>query len=181
MCITWFNSPHDLEGIDLNKEFLSWLTFSGSTTRRLKDQYNIDLKVIVLSQGALPLWHPYYNVAPKYSWARTSSLLVMKKPWMLASVVLSPEAILHRDVQKIFALGSKSIGSVIHNDPSLIRTNIKYSVISSKKLPDNIVDCDKSLCVRHSDVVWNKIVFSIVEVFLPHPLFTPGFALKKKL
>lgn len=167
MSIVWYNSPAELLGINPSREFLSWLTYTGSTTKRLEKEFNINLVVKLLSRGNVPSWHPDYNNIPRFSWSRNSYLYVEDKPWMLASIVLEPGAILKKDMQQVFTLGENPIGNLLYSGSKVERSDVQFALVNSSTLPLDFIS-NTPLVAKKSTISSRFGCFYILEIFLPH-------------
>ena len=169
----WYEDPKGLLSENVHPEFMHWLMLKTSTTRRLRQKYNLNLDVDLLSQGDVPSWHPDKESIAKNNWSRNTLLSVQGIPWMLASVVI-PSSFHHKtSMKKIFNLGESSIGNLLYEESNSERFGLRFAVVRANCLPNIIGDIDSSngsLLVKSSLIKFDGVDISIMEIFLPHPV-----------
>ena len=169
----WYEDPKCLLSENIHPEFMDWLMLKSSTTTRIRQKYNLNLDVDLLSQGDVASWHPDKDNIAKNSWSRNTLLSVQGIPWMLASVVI-PRSFHHKkSMQKIFQLGESPIGNLLYEKSNNERFDLRFGSISTPDLQHIIghTYCSNNiLLVKSSLIKFDGADISIMEIFLPHPI-----------
>ena len=166
-CESTWSYTNQLNDNQLNE----WLLHTGSLTERLKQRCN-EFRVEVIGENRAELSHSeaqLLNCDEPYI-AREVLLICDEQPWVFARSLL-PESLVNEHLA-LANLGNKPLGTIIFNDPNMLRTPFQVANFDNDsdlchKL-GTAMPVSKTLWGRRSLFTRDQHKLMVAEIFLPH-------------
>jgi chorismate--pyruvate lyase len=171
---TW-SSAKILLNQDIPLGILSWLKFSGSSTKRMSSNSNIPLIIKVLNEE----WSEprsseakHLNIQEKARvWVREIEMYKSEIPQLYARCIF-PETSLNEDTKPILNLGNNPMGALIFQDSSLKRSEFEFACLNYKHTDfqnavKSLKEQPEELWARRSAFTWHGQPFLLNEIILP--------------
>ena len=157
--MSWLTFEELQSKVVLSDACVSWLTYTGSTTARWRDEFGMQVAVEVLDRAPFPC--VLYQGYPKAD-MRHVLLYVCDKPWMIASAFL-PKALAREKGRS-----QDPIGTWFGSTDTISRQDMCFQVFNLNRLHVHSINMGarKRGIVRKSLFCARKVSFPLIELFI---------------
>ena len=163
----WYQDYKKMNNINTdNINFAQWLSYPGSTTKRLK-KYGLSLSIDILFEEQRNIFDE--DQGKCFIWYRETILYVAELPWMWAKTYIPIESYMQYK-KKFDSLNNSSIGNILFAEKNTERKNMLYTNTTiDNTFPQQCHNHIGENCIiRKSNLIWQRSNITLKECFLPH-------------